>query len=171
MRREFSVGPIPTKVSPHEQFARYLSRKGKRMTRQRELIVRQIFSHHDHFDVEELLSHLRSGSQCSQVSRPTVYRTLAELVEAGLLRKITIGSRAVYEHEYGYVAHDHFFCQHCGRLIEFRSRELERLRDRLAKAHHFEVVAHRMFILGICRNCRQDRASRPRPPATLGLPR
>lgn len=166
------IKPIPTSLSPTEQFAQYLGRRGKRMTPQRELIVEQIFSHHDHFDVEELLDHLRDLISQRRVSRPTVYRTLAELVDAGLLRKITIGTRAVYEHEYGYPSHDHFFCQSCGALIEFRSPALEKLRDRLAREHGFQVLGHRMFILGLCRECqRQDRSSvKPclEPP---GLPR
>ncbi|MCS7239269.1 MAG: transcriptional repressor [Thermoguttaceae bacterium] len=69
------------------------------MTQKQEVIFRQIFSHHDHYYAEELLGHLRDGGgECLQVNRPTVYSTLAELVEAGLLQKITIGNRAVYEH-------------------------------------------------------------------------
>jgi Fur family ferric uptake transcriptional regulator len=153
MAKNHGLRSTATNVSATKHFAEYLSRKGKRMTRQRELIVAQIFSHHDHFDVEELLDHLRDLVQRGKVSRPTVYRTLTELVDAGLLRKITIGKRAVYEHEFGYPAHDHFFCQNCGKLIEFHSRALEQLRDRLARQHRFAALGHRMFILGLCSDC------------------
>jgi Fur family ferric uptake transcriptional regulator len=165
------IKPLRTKATPAEQFAQYLARRGKRMTPQRELIVEQIFSHHDHFDVEELLNHLQALINQRRVSRPTVYRTLAELVAAGLLRKITIGPRAVYEHEYGYPSHDHFFCQSCGALIEFHAPALEELRDRLAQDHGFEVTGHRMFILGLCRDCKvQDRNSVKPRLESPGLP-
>jgi Fur family ferric uptake transcriptional regulator len=154
MSDDFSLGSVQVKLSPAEQFARFLGRRGKRMTRQRRLIVETVFSHHDHFDADELMEHLQSLIAKREVSRPTVYRTLSELVEAGLLRKMTLGGRGVFEHEYGYPRHDHLYCQVCNRLIEFHSDALERLRDKVARQHDFEVVGHRMFITGICSNCR-----------------
>ena len=61
------------------------------------------------------------------MSRPTVYRTLNELVEAGLLRKMALGGRAVYEHDYGYPQHDHLHCTICDELIEFQITDLSKL--------------------------------------------
>ena len=62
---------------------------------QRRLIVEQVFSHHDHFDADELLDHLHPLMAQRHLSRPTVYRTLSELVEAGMLRKMVLrGPRA-----------------------------------------------------------------------------
>jgi len=88
MAGSFSLGPVQVKASPVERFAQFLQSRGKRVTEQRRLIVDQIFSHHDHFDAEELIEHLQDLIARRKVSRPTVYRTLAELVEAGLLRKM-----------------------------------------------------------------------------------
>jgi Fur family ferric uptake transcriptional regulator len=133
-----------------------LQRRGKRITQQRRLIVETVFSHHDHFDADELIEHLQELIVQRKVSRPTVYRTLAELVEAGMLRKMTLGGRSVYEHEYGYPSHDHLYCQMCNKLIEFHSRDLEQIRDAVAGKHCFEVIGHRMFVTGICANCRRD---------------
>jgi Fur family ferric uptake transcriptional regulator len=96
------------------------------------------------------------------VSRPTVYRTLAELVDAGLLRKMDLGGRAVYEHDYGYPQHDHLHCTHCNRLIEFRSEELVELRNTVAREHRFRVAGHRLIISGICQDCQRARR-RPKP--------
>ena len=68
-----------------------------------------------------LLAQLQQVLGRDQVSRPTVYRALNELVEAGLLVKMDLGGRAVYEHDYGYPNHDHLHCTTCNRLIEFKS--------------------------------------------------
>ncbi|HUT95648.1 MAG TPA: Fur family transcriptional regulator [Thermoguttaceae bacterium] len=155
MSNDFSLGSVQVKLPPMEQFAQFLQRRGKRITRQRRLIVETVFSHHDHFDADELMGHLRDLIAKREVSRPTVYRTLSELVEAGLLRKMTLGGRSVFEHEYGYPSHDHLYCQVCNRLIEFQSDALERLRDKVARRHDFQVVGHRMFITGICSDCRR----------------
>jgi Fur family ferric uptake transcriptional regulator len=155
MARSFSLGPVRVEPPPLERFQTFLERGGKRLTAQRRQILEQVFSHHDHFDAEELLEHLRPLLAQRQLSRPTVYRTLGELVEAGLLRTMTLGGRSVYEHDYGYPRHDHLYCQNCNKLIEFHSPELDRLCTALAKEYRFQVAGHRMFVMGLCADCRK----------------
>ena len=157
MTGSLSLASVRVKLSPVERFAQFLQDRGKRVTAQRQLIVEQIFSHHDHFDADELLEHLQPLIAQRRVSRPTVYRTLAELVEAGMLRKMELSGRSVFEHEYGYPRHDHLYCQMCNKLIEFHSEELERIRDEVARQVDFEVIGHRMFVTGICADCRGKR--------------
>src|SRR5690606_31052174 len=118
------------------------------------------FSHQDPFDPTERLAQLMTNDQQRRVSRPTVYRTLAELEAAGLLRKMTLGGRAVYEHDYGYPQHDHLYCQKCEQLIEFSSDEVKQIRDAVARTHNFRVLGHRLIINGICADC--SRPSRPK---------
>lgn len=154
-----SLRSIRVQLPPAERFSQFLQSTGKRLTRQKRLIVEQVFSHHDHFDAEELLDHLRPLVAQRKVSRPTVYRTLAELVEAGMLRTMVLGGRSVYEHEYGYPSHDHLHCQSCNQLIEFHSAELDRIRDSVAKEHRFSVLSHRMLVTGICTKCQRKRSS------------
>jgi len=152
-----SLGPLRVKLPPAERFAQFLAGRGKRLTHQRRLIVEQVFSHHDHFDADELMDHLKQWIAQRKLSRPTIYRTLNELVEAGMLRKMALAGRSVYEHEYGYPSHDHLYCQACNRLIEFHSSELERIRDAVARQYDFDVLSHRMFVTGICAACRGNR--------------
>src|SRR3989304_1625075 len=155
MSKSFSLGSVRVKLSPIEQFGSFLERKGKHLTKQRRLIVEQIFSHHDHFDAEELMDHLGLLLAQRKLSRPTVYRTLAELVGAGLLRKVPLERSAIEDHEYGYPRHDHLYCQNCNRLIEFRSDQLERICESVAQTHKFQVTGHRMFVTGLCARCRK----------------
>jgi len=155
MAKDYSLRTVQVTLPPLERFAKSLQSHGRRLTRQRRLIVETIFSHHDHFDADALIGHLQDLISQRQVSRPTVYRTLAELVEAGLLRKMTLDCRSVYEHDYGYPRHDHLYCQVCNKLIEFHSDDLERLREAVAREHGFEVIGHRMFVTGICADCRR----------------
>ncbi len=161
MAKSFALQSVQVSRAPEEVFAAFLKRRGKRVTRQRQRIVEQVFSHHDHFDADELIEHLQELIAKRQVSRPTVYRTLAELVEAGLLRKMTLAGRSVYEHDYGYPQHDHLYCQVCNRLIEFQSRELEHISHAVAKEHCFEIACHRMFITGVCADCRRSKSPAP----------
>ena len=151
----FSLDSVEVPQPPLDRFAQFLQMHGKRVTQQRRIIVDQVFSHHDHFDADELMAHLREQIDRREVSRPTVYRTLSELNEAGLLRKMTLAGRSVYEHAYGYPRHDHLHCQVCNTLIEFQSEELDRISRSVARQHDFDIYSHRMFVTGICANCRK----------------
>ena len=153
----FSLDSVPVKQSPLECFSQFLQVRGKRVTSQRRVIVEQVFSHHDHFDAEELIGHLQPWMAQRKVSRPTVYRTLAELIEANLLRSMVLGGRTVYEHEYGYPRHDHLYCQICNKLIEFHSEQLERICEQAAKQVNFQVNGHRLFVSGVCADCQAAR--------------
>ena len=76
-------------------------------------------------------------------------------LKPGVLRKMTLGGRSVYEHDYGYPQHDHLHCTQCNRLIEFTSEAVAAIRDTVAREHQFRVTGHRLIISGICNDCRQ----------------
>jgi Fur family ferric uptake transcriptional regulator len=156
MTDQFALEAVDVSLQPMERFEEYLQSKGKRVTQPRRVLVNHVFSKHEHFDADALideLSHQGKGPQ--RVSRPTVYRTLNELVESGLLRKMEIGGRAVYEHDYGYPDHDHLYCTQCQNLIEFQSSELIELRNRVAREQNFRPSGHRFIINGVCEECQK----------------
>jgi Fur family ferric uptake transcriptional regulator len=157
MRSDFSLAEVQVSLSPQERFEEYLQSRGKRITQQRRALVEFIFERHDHFDADELIESLSQRKEGERISRPTVYRTLNELVEAGLLRTMMLGGRAVYEHDYGYPQHDHLHCQICNKLIEFQSDELAEIRDAVARQHNFRVTGHRLIITGVCHDCSRKR--------------
>jgi Fur family ferric uptake transcriptional regulator len=158
MSVEAPLASVPVALSPKDRFVEFLQSRGMRVTQQRLALVEQVFSHHEHFDADQLIDQLPGSGQPGHVSRPTVYRTLGEFVDAGLLRKFILNGRAVYEHDYGYPQHDHFHCTQCNRLLEFESPELLKLRDEVAGEHRFRVTGHRLIITGVCDEC--SRANR-----------
>lgn len=164
MSDDFELGSVEVSLTPAQRFEEFLQSRGKRTTQQRRAIVEHIFKRHEHFDADELLDELREvPSDGKRISRPTVYRTLRELVDAGLLRQMTLGGRAVYEHDYGYPQHDHLHCQQCDRLIEFRSDEFLKLREAVAGEHGFRVTGHRLIITGTCSECIRAKRRQQRP--------
>lgn len=163
MASGFSLGTVKVSSSPQERFSEFLQSKGKRITQQRRILVDHVFQRHDHFDAEELILNLARLPEGDKVSRPTVYRTLNELVDAGLLRRMNLGGRAVYEHDYGYPQHDHLHCTICDRLIEFHSDQLQTLRDAVAAESNFSVTGHRLIISGVCADCSSKRHRRQIP--------
>jgi len=155
---DFSLGSVEVALSPRERFTEFLQARDKRVTKQRQVIVDHVASRHEHFDAEQLLADLRRTPEGARASRPTVYRTLAEMVDAGLLHKMVLDGRAVYEHDYGYPQHDHLYCTSCRSLIEFSSAEVAAIRDAVAARHKFLPQGHRLLITGLCAGCRTSRA-------------
>lgn len=151
---------VPVAQTPTQRFEEYLVSRGLRKTDQRRFLVEQVFSRHEHFDADQLIDQLPRKGEPNYVSRPTVYRTLKEFVDAGLLRRFELNGRSVYEHDYGYPEHDHFYCIKCHELLEFQSERLAQLRDEIAREHRFRVRSHRLIIHGVCQDCSSRRHQR-----------
>ncbi len=152
------LSAVEVSMTPSQRFDEYLQRRGQRNTDQRKFLLEQVFNRHEHFDPDQLIDQLPSKGEPNYVSRPTVYRTLKEFVDAGLLHRFELDGRSVYEHDYGYPQHDHLYCTKCRKLIEFTSEEVKAIRDAVAKGHRFRVREHRFTIYGICDDCAKQRS-------------
>ena len=162
--------PLGMAVSPSEKFREFLSSKGLRMTRERAIIVEEIYSSHEHFDAEQLNERLARLHE-KRVSRSTIYRTLTQLEDAGLIRKVARqDDREIYEHDYGYPQHDHLICKRCGTLIEFHNENISELLDEIARKYGFRMEGHRLEVSGLCNDCAQPPQTRPKKlnPAIAG---
>ena len=148
------LAPKQVAVSPVEKFKEFLVTRGMRLTQERDIIVREIFSDHEHFDRDDIASRLDKPQDGNRVSRATVYRTVTQLEEAGLIRKVArANDREVYEHDYGYPQHDHFICQKCDKLIEFRNEEISAILEKVSLEMGFRMTGHRLEAHGICSEC------------------
>lgn len=157
--------PLPSVAvsqSPEERFREFLTSRPKpqRYTDQQRELVRHIFEKHSHFDTDELLAELKKAERT--VSRATVYRTLAKLVEAGLLRKIEIGARTVYDHDYGYPWHEHLVCSNCGTMIEFTHEGIVEAVQGVAAQKQFRVAGYDLIVRGSCAACNAADAAKRR---------
>ena len=83
MPKDLSLDRVEVSLTPLERFEEYLQSRGMRNTEQRRVLVEYVFSQHDHFDADALIDKLPRKGQAGYVSRPTVYRTLNEFVDAG----------------------------------------------------------------------------------------
>jgi Fur family transcriptional regulator, ferric uptake regulator len=157
-RDDLSLPSVEVSQSPEEKFREYLASRPKpqRFTGQQRDMVRYIFSKHNHFDADQLIDEMKQEG--FHVSRATIYRTLGKLVDAGLLRRLNIGTRTHYEHDYGYPQHDHLYCQTCRKMIEFQSADLEQVLRDMCRQHNFQFQGHSFVIRGVCADCNRARA-------------
>lgn len=102
------------------------------------------------------LTALEIDSKLPRVGRATVYRTLEQLEELGLVHRVDLGGEAAgYERrDPGGHHHHHIVCQHCGKVIAFEDERLERAIVALGKRPDFTVSSHDVTLRGECANCR-----------------
>jgi len=137
-----------------EIFKKYLADKGLKLTSERKLILKEVFSRHDHFDAEALFQAFLERRE--NVSRATIYRTLPLLVESGLVQEaMRCGERVCYEHIYGHKSHGHIICMGCGKIIEFENSKLEAIKEKTCAKYGFKPTEFRFGIKGYCRECRK----------------
>ncbi|MCD6423802.1 MAG: transcriptional repressor [Elusimicrobia bacterium] len=135
-------------------FKDYLRKRGLKFTPEREVVLREVFSLHKHFDAEQLYQNLYKRKK--KISRASVYRTLPLLVRAGLITEtLRCQGRTSYEHIFGHGHHDHMLCIGCGKVIEFRSEKIEKLQKEICRKYGFKPVEHRLGIKGYCRECQK----------------
>ncbi|MCA9213702.1 MAG: transcriptional repressor [Planctomycetales bacterium] len=158
-----SLPAVEVSSTPLERFEEFLQSRGKRVTQQRRALVEHVFRRHEHFDADDLIDEVSKSKSPERISRPTVYRTLKELVDAGLLRQMNINGRAVYEHDYGYPQHDHMHCEKCDKLIEFSSDDIQSLLQEIGLEHGFRISGRRLIVNGVCKECSQTSRRRKRP--------
>ncbi|HEX3674254.1 MAG TPA: Fur family transcriptional regulator [Rhizomicrobium sp.] len=93
-----------------------LKEAGLRPTRQRVALAGLLFRHGDrHLTAESL--HDEAARAGHTLSLATVYNTLNQFTEAGLLRQVTIDAgRAYFDTNIG--DHQHFYCEDDGSLID-----------------------------------------------------
>jgi Fur family ferric uptake transcriptional regulator len=151
-------------VDAATRFAEYLKGERLRMTRERRAILEEMLEVRGHFDADQLLMLFRRRGR--PISRATLYRTLARLVDAGLVHKIEMAQgQARYEPMFGRHHHDHMVCVECGRIIEFESREIERLQEEICRRKKFTMTGHTHQIRGICATCSDGRGNARNAPA------
>lgn len=131
----------------------YLRNKSLKLTPERRVVLKEIFSIHTHFTVDELCEKLRRKK--TGISRATVYRAVPLFVKSGLIREVLrCEGKASYEHVFGHGHHDHIICVACGKIIEFKDDRLEELQERVCRKYGFMAVEHRLGIRGYCKKCR-----------------
>lgn len=136
-------------------FGRYLRDQGFPMTQQRASVADVVFGSDEHLSVEEIEGHLRARGE--RIGKATIYRTLDLLVRSKLVDEHDFGEGFKrYEHRLSrQPVHEHLICLSCASVTEFRSSEILRLEEQVAREHGFRPSRHKLEIYGLCADCRQ----------------
>ena len=98
----------------------------------------------EHFTAEALFTEMKQTGH--DVGLATIYRVLNQFETAGLVCKHQFeNNQAVYELETG-EHHDHMVDLDTGKVIEFFDSELEKLQERIAEKHGYDLIDHKMVL-------------------------
>tara|TARA_B100000029_G_scaffold512686_1_gene610054 strand:- start:1098 stop:1532 length:435 start_codon:yes stop_codon:yes gene_type:complete len=136
------------------KFSKVLKKENLKLTHQRQAVLKDVMENRDHRECDEIFDHLKRDGM--NVSRATVYRTIAILEKYGFVRKLELGDgRARYEYKLGMGHHDHMICVDCGKIIEFFNAEIEDMQDKICEDMNFKLVRHIHQLFGLCQTCQE----------------
>ncbi|HEX4054960.1 MAG TPA: transcriptional repressor [Tepidisphaeraceae bacterium] len=136
-------------------FRQYLRGQRLKFTPERAMILDAVLRKTALFEAEQLAVDLRQLGH--RVSRATVYRTLSHLQDAGILKQVFFDNKqSYYDVIVGRQAYDYLICVTTGKVIEFNSDKLRKLRDEICRQHGFEPISHQFHIFGLSPQARAE---------------
>lgn len=122
-----------------------------RLTRQRALLLDLL--RRGHFDADELF--LMAKREFPRIGLATVYRNLKLFKEKGLINELHFEED--HHHYEGKTSkeHCHLICLGCGRIAEFESPFIIKLKKVIGKQLDFEIKITEIKLSGLCSSCRR----------------
>jgi len=135
-----------------EAWADQLRAAGIRPTRGRLAVLEELSLEPD--DVTAQALHRRLVARRRRVGLATIYRTLHDLTEAGVIDALPHGGAETCYRLCGAGHHHHLVCSQCHRVVELTNCRLGTWLGRAGAAEGFVVTGHTLEAAGICASCR-----------------
>ena len=139
-----------------DQLSHGLREVGLRLTHQRLEIVRVIAADETHPDVETVFRAVRK--RVPTISLDTVYRTLATLVERGLISRVLF-TPGPARYDANSARHHHFVCTQCGLIRDVEDADLDAIQPTAEVARIGRPDAVSVQFRGVCAACQSKEAT------------
>jgi Fur family ferric uptake transcriptional regulator len=125
--------------------------RGLRVTLQRKNMLAVLLKAERPLSAEEVFVQLKKGSS----DLATVFRSLGNLEEVGLLRKHDFGDNIRrYELVQDKGHHHHFVqCRSCGNVEPFDGCDFEKVLSKSLQRRGFKMIQHNLEVKALCSNC------------------
>ncbi len=135
-------------------YADYLKKNKMFFTKERTQLLDFIFDQEGHFSADELMFEMQKRDV--KVSRATLYRSLSQMVDAGILSESDFGhGHTHYEITLGSKPHVHLICTDSGDVREVNSQKLEDVLNELARKEGFKIKRYKIQLFGVSKTTRK----------------
>ena len=124
------------------------------LTRQRRLVLDLLRESKGHPDADAL--YRKAKARNAKISLATVYRSLAVLRRANLVKEFRLGENHAHFEPARGTLHHHFTCLKCGRIVEFHSPPVLKAVRGFCKQENLNLVDLRLELSGYCAACRSE---------------
>jgi Fur family transcriptional regulator, ferric uptake regulator len=131
-----------------------LRERGLYLTAQREAVCEAVFGCPGHICAEHIQRTVAARHPDLRMNKTTIYRTLALLMELGLVTEHRCGDGPVQYEPAARGRHSHAICRRCGELLHLDDDVAASLRDSLRARHGFQVDLESYPVSGLCASCR-----------------
>lgn len=123
--------------------------KQRRETKQRQIVLETVMSHHDHPCAEIIYEEVNKLDD--RISRGTVYRNLNCLADDGKICHVRVPGADRYDSRTD--LHYHLICMQCGKVVDVPMDYQEDIDLRTAAKTGYKVARHRLVVEGLCPDC------------------
>ncbi len=135
----------------HQSVAETLRARGISPTQQRLAVYEYLLAHRTHPTADTVFHAL--AAEYPTMSRTTVYNTMRVLLQAGLLRVVTIDSEEQH-FDADTTDHGHFRCTQCGCLFDF-DLPPHAAQSFAPAGYHTEIFD--VYATGLCPQCLSEK--------------
>lgn len=136
------------------QYMDKLKASGLKVTKQRKNILEFLNQAEIPLTAEQIYVEIHKKQETMNLS--TVYRTLESLIHADMVTKIHIQEYDSALYELKGIGHKHYLiCTVCKKMIPFEDCPLHEYEDKLENDTGFEIYGHKLYMYGICKECKK----------------
>jgi Fur family ferric uptake transcriptional regulator len=123
------------------------------MTPQR-LHILEVFSQlARHLTAEELYRKVKEGN--ASIGQATGVSTREAAADSGLAKEVEFATRGPLRTQIRPIPPRPPHCERCGRNVEVVDAAIEKLQEEVAARHGFVLTGHKLYLYGVCPECRK----------------